>query len=680
MDQQTLKDIEALRKEILWHEHLYYNLAQPQIGDNEFDELMKRLEALEAEHPDCDSSESPTRRVGGKPLEGFETVEHRVPMMSIGNTYSEGELREFHDRVQRGLEETAPTYIVEPKIDGVAIALHYREGRLERALTRGDGRRGDDVTANVRTLRSVPLRLNTDSPPAFIDVRGEIYMPRTGFARLNRDREDRGLNVFANPRNATAGTLKLLDSSEVAKRPLMIFLHSIGEIEGADWDRHSAAYKALSGWGLRVIEGHILCDGMQDILEQVTLWDSKRRELDYDIDGIVLKVDDFRKREILGATSKAPRWVIAYKYKAEEAVTTLLDIQLGVGRTGAITPRAILEPVLVAGTVVRHASLHNFDEVRRKDLRVGDKVVVAKAGEIIPQVVRAIVEERTETGKEWEPEMHCPSCGSEIVKLGEEVAHRCVNISCPDQLKKRIAHFVQRNAMEIEGIGEALIDALVNERMVARLSDLYRLEAEPLAAMERMGDTSAANLLDALEASKTRPPSRLLYGLGIRHVGAHVAEVLLAGRSELLELANLDREALEDIHEIGPTVAESVADFFGQKANLDELRRLQDAGCTFTQELPTEDDISQSPFTGKVVVLTGALEGFTRAEAKARIQSLGGRVTGSVTQKTDFVLAGKETDKGPSAKQVKAEKLGIEIIDETRFQEILKGSQEPLLF
>ncbi len=676
MNDPILKEIEALRSEIRWHEHLYYVLAQPQIGDTEFDESMKRLEALEALHPEYASPDSPTRRVGGEPLEGFETVEHKIPMMSIGNTYSEGELREFHDRVLRGLEEAAPTYIVEPKVDGVAIALHYRDGRLERALTRGDGRRGDDVTVNVRTLRSVPLRLETKSPPTFLDVRGEIYMPRSGFARLNQDREDQGLNVFANPRNATAGTLKLLDSGEVAKRPLAIFLHSIGEVDGAVWDRHSAAYEALARWGLRVIEGHILCNGMQDILERVALWDSKRHELDYDIDGVVLKVDDFRKREILGATSKAPRWVIAYKYKAEEAVTTLEDIQLGVGRTGAITPRAILAPVRVAGTVVRHASLHNFDEVRRKDLRIGEKVVVAKAGEIIPQVVRALVEERTEASTKWEPEMHCPSCGSEIVKLGDEVAHRCVNISCPDQLKKRIAHFVQRNAMDIEGIGEALIDAFVEGKMVERLSDLYRLEAEPLAAMERMGEKSAANLLGALETSKTRPPSRLLYGLGIRHVGAHVADVLLAGRSDLFQLAELSRESLEDIHEIGPTVAESVADFFGQRANLDELQRLREAGCAFTQDISTEENLSQSPFVGKVIVLTGSLQGFTRAEAKSKIQALGGRVTGSVSKKTDFVLAGKD----PGSKQAKAEKLGVEIIDETRFREILEGSQDLFLF
>ena len=659
---------EGLRGAIRRHEYLYYVKAQPEISDGEFDALLKRLEDLESRHPELVTPDSPTQRVGGQPLEGFESFQHRVPMMSIGNTYSEEELREFHGRVVRALD-MEPSYVVEPKVDGVAIALHYRDGLLERAVTRGDGKVGDDATANVRTMRSVALRLDTGAPPSFLDVRGEVYMPRSAFADLNRDREEQGLSVFANPRNSTAGTLKLLDSGLVSQRPLRLFLHSIGEIEGPSgtpsWSQHSQAYEAMETWGLAVIEGYRICGSMDDVLEQVARWDEKRHELDYDIDGVVVKVDDFALRETLGATSKAPRWVIAYKYKAEQAVTTLLDIDLGVGRTGAITPRAILEPVFVAGTTVRHASLHNFDEVRRKDLHIGDKVVVEKAGEIIPQVVR--VEERTEGAKEWTPEMVCPSCGSEIVRLGDEVAYRCFNLSCPAQLKKKIAHFVQRNAMDIEGIGEALIDAVVDGGMVARLSDLYHLNHEQLAGLERMGDKSSQNALDGLETSKTRPLDRLFYGLGLRHVGAHMAEVLIAGRGDLMQLAGLSREELEGIHEVGPAVAESVADFFAQPANLEELQRLREAGCTFTQEVVDTGETTESPFAGKTVVLTGTLSSLPRDDAKARIKQLGGKVTGSVSKKTDMVIAGESA----GSKLAKAQELGIEIIYEDELLRIL---------
>ncbi len=661
------KTIEQLREDIRKHEHLYYVKALPEISDYEFDQLLKQLEKLEAEHPELITPDSPTQRVGGQPLEGFETFQHNVPMMSIGNTYSADELREFHERVLRGLDGETPVYVVEPKVDGVAIALHYREGHLERAVTRGDGRTGDDVTQNVRTMRSVPLCLETKSPPEFIDVRGEIYMPRKGFAQLNEEREEQGLNVFANPRNATAGTLKLLDSNEVSKRPLRIFLHSIGELGGGTWERHSQVYEELSQWGLAVIPGYEICKTLDAVLELIETWDQKRHELDYDIDGLVVKVDEFRQREILGATSKSPRWVIAYKYKAEEAVTTLLDIDLGVGRTGAITPRAILEPVFVAGTTVRHASLHNFDEVERKGLKIGDKVVVEKAGEIIPQVVKALVEERTGDEKDWQPAMACPSCSSEIVRLEGEVAYRCLNISCPAQLKKKLAHFVQRTAMDIDGIGEALIDMLVENGMVKRLSDLYHLKHDALAALERMGEKSAQNVLDALEVSKSRPLPRLLYGLGLRHVGAHMAQVLVSGRGDIMDLAALSREELEAIHEVGPTVAESVADFFAQEANREELERLRAAGCTFTQEVATAEDLADSLFNGKTVVLTGTLESFSREEAKERIQALGGKVTGSVSKKTDMVIAGESA----GSKLTKAEKLGIQIIDEAGFKEML---------
>ena len=659
--------IEELREIIRHHEYLYYVLAAPEISDREFDRLMHELEKLEKAHPELVTPDSPTQRVGGQPLDGFQTVEHAVPMMSISNTYSEEELREFDERTVRGLDGNRPDYVAEPKVDGVAIALHYTDGRYVRAVTRGDGRRGDDVTQNVRTIRSVPLVLHGRGFPETLEVRGEIYMPRSAFAKLNAQREEQGLAVFANPRNATAGTLKLLDSTMVAQRPLDIFIHSPVRLDAGVGGRHSEALTRLQDLGLRIIEGWSLCRSLEEVIEKAHEWDEKRHNLDYETDGLVIKVDDPRQRETLGATSKSPRWAIAYKFKAEEAITKLLDIELGVGRTGAITPRAILEPVFVSGTTVRHASLHNFDEIKRKDIRVGDTVVVEKAGEIIPQVVRVLTERRTGGEKVFAPEMKCPSCGSEIVREGDEVAYRCLNMNCPDQLRKRIEHFAQRSAMDIDGLGEALVELLVDQGLVKRLSDLYHLRHDELSELERMGDKSSQNLLDALERSKSQPPQRLLFALGIRHVGAHVADVLMRGRESIWELAEMDIDSLSEIHEIGPTVAESIANFFAEERNTAELRRLKEAGLIFTQEV--EEIAAETPFTGKTVVLTGGLENYTRQQAKELIQRLGGRVAGSVSKKTDFVIAGAE----PGSKLAKAKSLGVTILDEAAFQKMIGG-------
>ncbi len=658
--------IEELRKSIRHHEHLYYVEASPEISDREFDRLMHELEELERHHPELVTPDSPTQRVGGRPLEGFETVEHSIPMMSISNTYSEDELWEFDRRTVKGLDDVRPDYVVEPKVDGVAIALHYTGGRYVRAVTRGDGRVGDDVTQNVRTIRSVPLTLTGEGFPENLEVRGEIYMPRKAFAALNIEREEQGLAVFANPRNATAGTLKLLDSSLVAQRPLSIFIHTPVRFEAMTGNRHSDALRMLHQWGFRVIPDWSLCRSIDEVIEKAHEWDEKRHSLDYETDGLVIKVDDPRQREILGFTSKSPRWAIAYKFQAEQATTKLLNIELGVGRTGAITPRAILEPVFVAGTTVRHASLHNFDEIERKDIRVGDTVVVEKAGEIIPQVVRVLIELRTGQEKKFAPEMNCPSCGSEIVRQADEVAYRCLNLNCPDQLRKRIEHFAQRNAMDIDGLGEALVDMLVDRELVTRLSDLYHLQLSDLTQLERMGEKSSQNLLDGLERSKSRPPQRLLYALGIRHVGAHVAEVLMRGRKSIWDLREMSADELSAIHEIGPTVAESVANFFSEERNTEELQRLDEAGLTFTQDVE-EHVVTDSPFKDKTVVLTGALENFTRQDAKEHIQRLGGRVSSSVSKKTDFVIAGSD----PGSKLTKAQELGVKVLEESEFMKML---------
>lgn len=486
---------------------------------------------------------------------------------------------------------------------------------------------------------------------------------------MNEERTAAGEAPFANPRNAAAGTLKMLDPQVVAKRPLDLFIHTIGVIDNSEYKDDFTLIEALEAWGFRLVPGCTLERGIEAVIERAKEWDEKRRELDFEVDGLVVKVNDFAYRDELGYTSKSPRWAIAYKFEAEEAVTRLLDIELGVGRTGAVTPRAILEPVLLSGNTIIHATLHNFDEIKRKDIRVGDAVVIQMGGEIIPKVVRALTNQRDDSQVPFTPELNCPSCGNPIHKDSEEVAYRCININCPDQLRKRIQHFVQRNAMDIEGIGEKLIDALCEKQLARSFSDLYTLTHEQLASLERMGEKSAQNVLDGLERSKTRPLPRVLFAIGIRHVGSHTAELLIEGRASLWELRNLSREALEAIHEIGPTVAESVHQFFQEERNLEELRRLEAAGVRFTQEVTEAAPSEDSPFSGKVVVLTGTLENFTRDEASELIRRLGGRVTGSVSKNTDYVIAGEKA----GSKLKKAEQLGVPVLTEEEFKGMMVG-------
>ncbi len=662
MPKSVKKEIEQLRDDIRRHEYLYYTKAQPEISDQDFDALMKKLEALEEKHPEYVSPDSPTQQVGGEPLSEFKTVAHQTPMLSIRNTYSEEELREFHKRLIKTLEIKDIDYVVQPKVDGVAISLIYQNGTLERAVTRGDGKQGDDVTQNVKTIRSLKHSLN--GAPTYLDIRGEIFLPNNGFLRMNREREEAGEAPFANPRNATAGTLKMLDPNIVQKRPLDLYVHTLGEIEGAEFKTDSEFMSACESWGLNLVPGWAVIQEIDGLVDAVQEWDAKRHSLDFEVDGLVIKANLLRHREQAGFTSKTPRWAIAYKFSAQEAETKLLDIDLNVGRTGAITPRAKLEPVLLAGTTIRHATLHNFDEIKRKDIRIGDRVVIQKGGKIIPKVVRVLTDQRDGTQKDYEPEMKCPSCGDPIQKSkDDEVVFRCINLNCPDQLKRRVEHFVQRSAMDIEGVGEMLIDALCDQKLITGLSDLYHLEKEALSNLERMGGKSAQNVIDGLERSKQRPPDRLLFAIGVRHVGSHLAEVLMRGRSNLWDLNNLSEDELAAIHEVGPTVAESVYQFFQQKHNIEELKRLESAGLNFENELSESTDTTGSPFHDKTVVLTGSLEHYTRNQAAEMIRERGGRVTGSVSKSTDYVICGEN----PGSKRDKAEKLGVDILDEDQF-------------
>lgn len=666
MSQSVKEEIKQLRDEIRHHETLYYQKAQPEISDREFDRLMDRLQQLEDENPSLVTPDSPTRRIGGEPLDEFKTVKHRVPMLSIGNTYSEEEVIDFDKRLCKTLEVESIEYVVQPKIDGVAISIQYEDGEFQRAVTRGDGQQGDDVTQNVKTIRTLKLKLQGDSP-SFLDLRGEIYIARDDFERMNQVREDNGQSTFANPRNAAAGTLKLLDPREVRKRPLSLFVHTLGLVEGGGFDTDSEFLEACDDWGLVTAPHWSLESGIEAVIKRAREWDEKRHQLPFEIDGLVIKANRFRHREQAGFTSKSPRWAIAYKFEAEEAVTTLNQIELGVGRTGAITPRALLEPVYLAGTTIRHATLHNFDEIERKDIRIGDQVVIQKGGEIIPKVVRVLSDKRDGSQEPYQPEMKCPSCGDEIVKENDEVLYRCINLNCPEQLKRRIEHFVQRNAMDIEGVGESLIDAVCDNGWVKGLSDLYSLKKDQLAGLERMGDKSAQNVIDGLEASKQRPPDRLLFAIGVRHVGSHLARVLLRGRKSLWDLKPLSEDELNDIHEVGPTVAQSVFQFFQQKRNLDELERLESAGLNFEQE-ESEAGADRS-LEGKVFVLTGTLENYTRDQAASLIRERGGRVTGSVSKKTDYVVCGED----PGKKRDKAESLSVPVLSEREFESLLKG-------
>ena len=665
-DRQTLKQ---LRKDIQRHDHLYYVKDEPEISDREYDRLMQRLKDLEAKHPEWITPDSPTQRVGGQPAEGFDTVVHKVPMLSLDNTYNLDELKEFHNRVVKNLgTEEGLEYVVELKIDGLGVSLFYENGIFVRGATRGTGKTGEDITANLKTIRSIPLTLSMQKAGyRSMEVRGEVYMNRKGFDALNRQREEAGEAPFANPRNAAAGSLRLLDSRITASRPLNIWVYALGHFEGPAFTSHFEMLKKMEKLGFRTNPNTRLCQSFDDILKMIDEWQEKQSTLDYHVDGLVIKVNALAMQNKLGSTNKHPRWAAAFKYEAEEAETVVEDIRVQIGRTGSITPVAELTPVFVSGSTVSRATLHNEDEIARLDVRVGDKVVIIKAGEIIPKVVRVLDKERKGRQPKFKMPKTCPECDSKIERPEGEAVWRCVNAACPAQLKERLLHFASRNAMDIDHLGTAIVDQLVDTGKVKSFYELYDLQLEDLSTLERMAEKSAQNLIDAIAKSRQAGLSRLVYALGIRHAGQRVAQVLAQTYGTMNALASAKYEDLEAIDEIGPRIAESIREFFGEKHNKKELCKLKQHGLAMTEGKKA----GGGNLSGKQFVLTGALESMTRDQAKKKIVEAGGRVTSSVSAKTDYVVAGTD----PGSKLTQAQKLGIPILTEKEFQKLLKKNE-----
>ena len=659
------KRIEELREEIRKHDYHYYVLNQPLISDAEYDRLFRELQELEEKYPQFVTPDSPTQRVGAPPAEEFRPVRHAIPMLSLQNCFSEEEFLEWDRRVRRLLGGERPVYICEPKLDGLSVELVYENGVFTVGSTRGDGYVGEDVTRNLRTIRQIPLRLLplNGEVPRLLEVRGEVYMEKEDFKRLNREREEKGEPPFANPRNAAAGSLRQLDPNITARRPLKAFFYALGRAEGITIRSQEELLTTLSKLGLPVNPLWRRCESPEEAIAFYHELLERRDELPYEADGVVVKVNDFSQREVLGEVSRAPRWAIAFKFPAEEATTRVLDIVVQVGRTGALTPVAILEPVEVSGVTVSRATLHNEDEVKRKDVRIGDWVVVRRAGEVIPEVVKSIPERRTGKEREFRMPDRCPVCGGPVVRPPGEVIHRCENLSCPARIKEAIRHFASRRAADIEGLGEKLVDQLVEKGLVKRISDLYHLRKEQLAALERMGEKSAQNLLDQLERSKGMSLARFIYALGIRYVGEHIAEVLAERFGSIDELARASYEELVGIPEIGPRIAQSIVDFFASEDNRRLIEELKAVGIDPRAERPKE----KGPLAGKTFVFTGRLSDMTREEAKRLVESLGGKVASSVSRKVDYVVVGED----PGSKLDRARALGIPTLSEEEFKELV---------
>ena len=659
------KRVEELRELIHYHDHKYYVENNPEISDYEYDQLMRELKELEEKYPSLRTPNSPTQRVGGEPIEGFPTVEHHIPMLSLDNTYSEDEIREFEARLHRELPDEEFEYVVELKIDGVSISLIYEDGEFIRGSTRGDGRRGDEVTANLKTVRTIPLKLRK-KVPGRIEVRGEVYMSVSGFRKLNRERERRGESLFANPRNAAAGSLKLLDPKITSQRPLDSFIYNLTESTSiATPPTHFESLELLKEWGFKVNPYIKLCRSIQEVIDYCSLWAKRREELDYEVDGMVIKVNSIEQQRRLGSTSKSPRWAIAYKFPAKQATTKIKDIIVQVGRTGALTPVAILEPTPLAGSTISRATLHNEDEIRRKDIRIGDTVILEKGGDVIPQVVKVVESKRTGKEKKFSMPKRCPVCGAEVVRLEDEAVARCIGSSCPAQLKERIAHYARRTAMDIEGLGDKLINQLVDRKIVQDIADLYKLDLATLSSLERMGEKSAQNLLSQIERSKSQPLNRLIFALGIRYVGARGARILSEHFSSLDELSRATQEELEAIPEIGPRTANSIVLFFKEKKNKELIEKLRRYGVQMGRK---EERRREAPLAGKRFVFTGSLEHYSRQEARELVESLGARVVSSVSKKVDYVVVGKN----PGSKYEKAKNLGVKSLNEEEFRELIE--------
>ena len=663
IDKKIKKRIEQLRKEINYHNYRYYVIDDPVINDTEYDMLLKELIDLEKKYPELITPDSPTQRIGEELIGGFPTVTHSVPMLSLENTYSEEELREFDKRIAKLLSGERYDYAVELKIDGFAVSLEYTDGKFTRGSTRGNGIVGDDITQNLKTIKSIPLQLLTEDKSLMnLDIRGEVFMPRKVFEKLNRERGKRGEPLFANPRNAAAGSIKNMDPRVVAERKLDIFIHTV--VQPHPFKTHIESIHKLKEIGFKVTPVLEYARNIDEVIKICKKWQPKRDRLDFDIDGMVVKINDFEQHKKLGETIKSPRWSFAYKFPAEQAVSRIKDIELHVGRTGVVTPVAILEPVHLAGTTVSRSTLHNQDEIKRKDIRIGDYVIVEKGGEVIPKVVKVITTKRTGKEKVFKMPDVCPVCGSKLFQQQGEVAVRCINLSCPAQIKGRIEHFASCSAMDIEGLGEMLVNQLVDKGLIKSFSDIYHLDMDALVNLERMGKKSSLNLLNAIEKSKERGLARVLFGIGIRYVGIKAAKVLASHFHTMDKLMKATYEELESIKEIGPVMAESIVNFFKEKENIRVINELKRCGVKMESTIKVA---KETPMAGKTFVLTGSLKDFTREEAKEKIELLGGKVLSSVSKKTDFVVVGEN----PGSKYDKAKNLGIKMIDEEQFKKML---------
>lgn len=660
--QEAGQRVEELHRLLHRYNYEYHVLDKPTVSDAEYDKLLRELNELEAQYPELLTPDSPSQRVGGAPLAHFEKVEHLSPMLSLGNAFNEQDLRDFDERIRKASGGQEIRYVCELKIDGLAVSLRYEDGRFHLGATRGDGQVGENITQNLKTIRSIPLRLKE---PLSLEVRGEAFLPKCEFERINQLKEERGEQLFANPRNAAAGSLRQLDPKLAAERSLDIFLYGMGDLSGLDIQTHTESLDFLTHLGFKVNPERHTVDNIEGVLEYIAYWQTERPHLGYEIDGIVIKVDDLSLREKLGFTAKSPRWAIAYKFPAEESVTILESIEINVGRTGAVTPTAILAPVSLAGTTVKRASLHNEDIIREKGIMLGDHVIVKKAGDIIPEVVAVLTEKRTGNERPYVMPTHCPECESELVRLEGEVALRCINPQCPAQTREGIIHFVSRGAMNIEGLGEKVVTQLFQAGLIRGVADLYTMTKEQLLSLERMGEKSAQNLLEAIEASKKNSLEKLLFGLGIRFVGAKGAKILAQHYRQMDALMDATEDELITLEEIGTKMAESIVAYFSNPDVRETVERLRQAGVNLTYlgaTTPTEG-VADSPFAGKTVVITGTLETLSRKEAGDLLESLGATVTGSVSKKTDYLLAGEKA----GSKLDKAQKLGITVLDEQTF-------------
>jgi DNA ligase (NAD+) len=654
--------VEELRELVNHHMYRYHVLDDPEISDAEYDELIRELRALEDRFPELITPDSPTRRVGAAPAELFRPVQHRAPMLSLDNAFSEEELRAWGARVERGLAGATPTFACELKIDGVACALTYEGGVLTQAATRGDGRTGEDITANVRTVKAIPRRLGVDDPPSVLEVRGEVYLPVQAFERVNVELTEAGKHAFANPRNAAAGSLRQKDPNVTRSRPLQMWVHSFGAAEGVSFASHLGFLDWARSAGLPVPDTTEEASDLDDVLRFLRRWEKRRHSLDYEIDGAVIKVDDARLQRRLGATSHAPRWAVAYKFPPEERTALLKSIDIHTGRTGKITPFAVLEPVIVGGVTITFATLHNEDETRRKDVRRGDTVIVRRAGDVIPEIVGPVISKRPKNARPWRMPKRCSSCGTELVRIEGEADWRCPNkAGCPDQSVEWLFHFAGRGAMDIEGLGYRTVMALLDKGFIQDPADVFRLTAEQLSQLDGFAERSIENLLRAIETSRDRPLWRLLVGLNIRHVGSHVAQVLASAFRSIDRLADASEDEIDAVPEIGPTVAATVRAWFDEDENLALVEKLRAAGVRLEDEAPP--DTGPKPLEGVTIVLTGGLDTLSRDEATRLAQRAGGRVSSSVSRKTDLLVAGEN----PGSKYDRAVKLGVEIVDEQGF-------------